>query len=126
MIKAFQIPLFALLLGLSCLKGTAWPHDPDLGAVFEYGERLIKNPDDLEALRARGSTFRALEYFDDALLDLNRADELEPDHAETVAEIGICHYHLGAQDLATDFFTRAEALLSTAPTPPLSEEELVG
>jgi len=86
-------------------------HDPNLGAIAEYNERLIKNPDDLEALRARGSTYRSLEYFDSALIDLERADELEPEDAEVIGEIGMCYYHLGEWEKTTEYLARSEKLL---------------
>ena len=66
----------------------AGAHDPNLQAIAEFNKRLEENPDDLEALRARGSTFRALEYFDSAMIDLERAHGLDPDNAEVVGEIG--------------------------------------
>lgn len=93
------------------LAGTGWAHDPNLGAIVEYSETLEKEPDNLEALKARGSTYRALEYYDSALLDLARADGLDPDNPEVVGEIGMCHYHLGEWDRTTEYLDRAQMLL---------------
>ena len=86
-------------------------HDPDLSAVASYTEILAGNPDDLEALRARGSTYRALELFDNALEDLERADRLAPGDPEVVAEIGMCRFCLGELDRAREVMDRAARLL---------------
>lgn len=94
---------------LACTEARA--HDPNLNAIYEYNETLKKNPDDLEALKARGSTYRALEYHDSALEDLLHADRLEPNNPEVVAEIGMCHYHLGEWTAATEYLERAERLM---------------
>jgi tetratricopeptide (TPR) repeat protein len=100
-----------LLLALAAFV-TAKGHDPNLNAINEYNEILEKDPDNLEALKARGSTFRALELFDNALIDLERAAGLLPDDPEVLAEIGMCHYQLGERTPATEYMDRAEALLN--------------
>lgn len=103
--------LFALLASVYLTCPKAWAHDPNLNAIYEYNETLKKNPDDLEALKARGSTYRALEYHDSALEDLLHADRIDPDNPEVVAEIGMCHYHLGEWTAATEYLERAERLM---------------
>lgn len=95
-----------------CFLTRAEAHDPNLTAVFEYSDILEKDPDNLEALRARGSTYRALELYDNALIDLKRVDELQPGDPETIAEIGICHYSLGERDQATKRMDQADKLLA--------------
>lgn len=91
-------------------------HDPNLGKINEYNIKLEKNPDDLQALKDRGSTFRALEYFDSALADLSRALELSPGDPEVTCEVAICHYRLGERELTTHFLDQASILLETAKT----------
>jgi len=105
--------LFSALIFVSvCLSSQG--HDPNLNAIAEFNERLKNNPDDLEALKARGSTYRALEFFDSALIDLIRALELEPDNPEITSEIGMCHYHLGEVELTTKFLDKGAQLLEEA------------
>ncbi len=87
------------------------PHDPNLTAVYEFGVVLEEDPNNLEALRARGSIFRALELYDNALADLERADRLDPGDPEVIGEIGICHYNLGEREQATSRMDRAVKLL---------------
>jgi len=101
-----------ILVVAFCLIGAAAaaPHDPSLQALAGYNVILEKNPDDLLTLRARGSTFRALELYDDALVDFERAEKISPDHYETVGEIGICRYMLGDIDEAREILQRAEKL----------------
>lgn len=102
--------LLAVLL--ATVVAQAAPHDPSLQALADFNVILEKNPDDLPTLRARGSTFRALELYDDALVDLERSEILDPDHYETVGEIGICRYMLGDIDVACETLERAEKLFA--------------
>jgi tetratricopeptide (TPR) repeat protein len=108
---AMDKPLWFLTLFFGFLlipSNRVGAHDPNLNAINEYNDILSKDPDNLEALKARGSTFRALELFDNALLDLERAAELDKDDPEVLAEIGMCHYQLGERGPATEYMDRAE------------------
>ena len=101
-----------LTVFLVAFVADAAPHDPSLQALAEFNVILENNPDDIPTLRARGSTFRALELYDDALVDLERSEKLVSDHYETLAEIGICQFMLGDIDVARDVLERAEKLFA--------------
>jgi len=116
----------ALLIAcLAAAVADAAPHDPSLQALADYNVILENNPDDVPTLRARGSTFRALELYDDALVDLQRSEELAPDHYETVGEIGICLYMLGDIDEACQVLERAEKLFAERPPAVAEDSETV-
>jgi len=104
--------VFFLFAGLfsAGLFALAAPHNPSLQKIGAYNALLAKNPDDVAVLRARGSTYRALELYDDALGDFERAEKLAPGNAETVVEMGICHYMLGESDEALAVLERGERL----------------
>jgi tetratricopeptide (TPR) repeat protein len=109
LVLSFAIVLFP---GRADAAAGPFPHDPSLAQLGVFNRALEKNPDDLSALRSRGSTLRALELYDDALIDFERADKLEPDDAETVIEMGVCHYMLGDSEMALEFLLRAEPLFA--------------
>jgi|GEM_PF-3210046 len=89
------------------------PHDPSLQELAGYNAALELDPNDVPTLRARGSTFRALELYDDALIDLERAEKIDPGNPETVCEIGICFYMLGEVQRGLETLLRSEQLLLT-------------
>jgi tetratricopeptide (TPR) repeat protein len=86
----------------------AAPHEPDLQALAKYNTVLELDPDNVSALRARGSTLRALELYDDALRDLERVEVIAAGDPETLCEIGICYYMLGETDRALGFLLDSE------------------
>ena len=102
--------LLALLL-VANVPGEAAAHDPSLQALAGYNAQLEEDPNNVEALRARGSSFRALELYDDALNDLEKAESLAPGHPEVRSEIGICRYMLGESDEALKILLEADTLL---------------
>jgi len=99
----------AVALALSFVSGAS-AHDPSLQALAGYNAVLDKDPDNVEALRSRGSTLRALELYDDAVNDLTRVEKLDPGNPETLAEIGICRYMLGEKEKALEILKRAGAV----------------
>jgi len=102
---------FLLAAVLAAPPAAAVPHEPDLQALAQYNTALELDPGDVSALRGRGSTFRALELYDDALKDLERAAELVAGDPETLCEIGICRYMLGETDKALEILLRSEEIL---------------
>ena len=65
------------------------------GAADEAKDLLTKylenNPDNAEALRLRGKAVAVLQDFDDALTDLDRAIEIDPEDHETHATLGFIY-----------------------------------
>lgn len=60
-------------------------------AVEAYGKALEINPDNPDVLTDQGVMFRALGFFDKALANFEKANKINPNHLQSLYNIGIVY-----------------------------------
>jgi tetratricopeptide (TPR) repeat protein len=79
-------------------------------AATEFAQLVSENPDDVTLLRYLGITLRKLEHYNDALITLEKALNLDPASVAVNYHIAITLYKAGAFQNALEFFSVVTAL----------------
>ncbi len=79
-------------------------------AATEFAQLVSENPDDVTLLRYLGITLRKLEHYNDALITLEKALNLDPASVAVNYHIAITLYKAGAFQSALEFFSVVTSL----------------
>ena len=75
-------------------------------AISDYDRSLFLEPDNPEAIAARGVAYDGQQRYETAIQDFTRAIELDPGSAQVFYDRGMTHGNLGAWERASDGFRR--------------------
>ncbi len=93
-------------------------------ALDDFNAVLDRNPENVDALVLRASTYRRLESPELALDDLSRVLRLDPDHPDALLERGLVHAVAGDAKAAHADWKRVQAVAPDSRASQLSREYL--
>jgi tetratricopeptide (TPR) repeat protein len=86
-------------------------------AVYSYGKALELKPDDPNVLTDQGVMYKQVGAFDKALANFERAQQIDPNHLQSLYNIGVvCAEDLLQRDKAIKAWSRYLEIDSTSPT----------
>lgn len=85
-------------------------------AVEAYGKALALNPNDPDVLTDQGVMYRDLKAFDKAIANWERARQLDPQHVQSLYNLGIVYvFDLGQPDKAKKAWAKVIELAPGSP-----------
>ncbi len=86
-------------------------------AINAYGKALELNPNDANILTDQGVMYRKMGWYDKAIANFEKANQIDPKHIQSLMNIGVVYSaDLKQPDKAIEAWNRFLAIDSTSPT----------